>query len=88
MLLGLCICSRPAALKLDMLFFGRSAGRQSSKWSDIMWLALNILVLLSGWTVIFIGTTRFVSREAWSGDSRRSCERFFAGENRRWFMGK
>jgi hypothetical protein len=62
-LLGLYICSHPAANMLDMLFFGRSAGREdSSKWSDILWLALNILVLLSGWTVIFIGTTRFVSR--------------------------
>lgn len=61
-LLGLYICSHPAANMLDMLFFGRSVEPQgSSKRSGILWLALNILVLLSGWIVIFIGTTRFVT---------------------------
>ena len=62
-LLGLYICSHPAANMLDLLFFGRAAGHQdSSARSNILWLALNVLVLLSGWTVIFVGTTRFVSR--------------------------
>jgi hypothetical protein len=62
-LLGLYICSRPAANMLDMLFFAGSAGRDgSSSRSTLLWLALNLLVLFCGWNVIFIGTTRFVSR--------------------------
>ena len=64
-LLGLYICSHPAANVLDMLFFGRDARRQaSSRRSDVLWLALNMLVLLIGWIVIFIGTTRFIGRAA------------------------
>ena len=59
-LLGLYICSRPAANVLDMLFFERGARRQvSSRRSGVAWLALNMLVLLIGWIVIIIGTTRF-----------------------------
>lgn len=62
-LLGLYICANPAANLLDMLFFAGSAGRDSSSGrSTLLWLALNLLVLFSGWNVIFIGTTRFVSR--------------------------
>jgi hypothetical protein len=63
-LLGLYICSHPAANVVDMLFFGRGARRQfSSRWSAVLWLALNMLVLLIGWIVIFVGTTRFIGRE-------------------------
>jgi hypothetical protein len=62
-LLGLYICSHPAANVVDMLFFGRGARRQfSSRRSAVLWLALNMLVLLIGWIVIFVGTTRLVSR--------------------------
>ncbi len=58
-LLGLYICSRPAANAVDLLFFQRAALRQvSSEWQGIGWLALNLLVLLAGWAVIVIGTTR------------------------------
>ena len=61
-LLGLFICAHPAANLLDSLLFVGSAGRDSSSWqSTLAWLALNLLVLFSGWNVIFIGTTRFVS---------------------------
>ena len=62
-LLGLYICSHPAANAVDLLFFQRSAMRQLSKeWSGVAWLALNLLVLLVGWIVIVIGTTRLTGR--------------------------
>ncbi len=62
-LLGLYICSHPAAHLVDMLFLGRGGRRQfSSKGSAVSWLALNMLVLLTGWLAIFIGTTRIVGR--------------------------
>lgn len=62
-LLGLYICSHPAANAVDVLFFERGAVRQLSKnWSGIGWLALNFLVLLAGWIVIVIGTTRLTAR--------------------------
>jgi RsiW-degrading membrane proteinase PrsW (M82 family) len=62
--LGLYICSHPAANAVNMLFFERDALRQISEWSLIRWLALNLLVLLAGWMVIFIGITRLVGRVA------------------------
>ncbi len=62
-LLGLYICSHPAANVVDLLFFRRDTRNQfSSGWSAIFWLALNMLVLLIGWTVLFIGTTRLIAR--------------------------
>jgi hypothetical protein len=58
-LLGLYICSHPAANAVDLLFFKRRAlYALSSEWSGIGWLALNMLVLLVGWIVIVIGATR------------------------------
>jgi hypothetical protein len=61
-LLGLYICSQPAANAVDLLFFQRGAVRQLSKgWSGIGWLVLNALVLLVGWLVIVIGATRLTS---------------------------
>ncbi len=58
-LLGLYICSHPAANAVDLMFFERGAVRRLSKeWSGIGWLALNLLVLLVGWLVIVVGTTR------------------------------
>jgi hypothetical protein len=60
-LLGLFICSRPAANLLDLLFYRRRA-RESSEWSSIGWLALNVLVLFVGWIVITIGATRLIDR--------------------------
>ena len=58
-LLGLYICSHPAANAVDMLFLERGAlHRISSEWSGVGWLALNALVLLVGCMVIIMGTTR------------------------------
>ena len=60
-LLGLYVCSHPAANFLDLLFFSRGARPVASLPSTILWLALNLLVLLIGWSVIFIGATRLVT---------------------------
>ncbi len=61
-LLGLYICSQPAANAVDLLFFERGAVRRLAKdWSGMGWLMLNLLVLLAGWLVIVIGTTRLTS---------------------------
>jgi hypothetical protein len=58
-LLGLYICSHPAANAVDILFFERGAiQRIASNWSGIGWLALNVLVFLVGWIIIVMGTTR------------------------------
>jgi hypothetical protein len=60
-LLGLYICSHPAANMLDMLLFTGSARRQTSTQADVLWVALNLLILLIGWLVIVMGTTRFTA---------------------------
>src|ERR1700693_2717257 len=63
MMLGLYICSYPAANFMDMFFFERDTRLQfSPRWSAVLWLVLNLAVLLIGWFVIFIGTTRLVGR--------------------------
>ncbi|HTP10403.1 MAG TPA: hypothetical protein VMP08_19250 [Anaerolineae bacterium] len=58
-LLGLFICSRPAANYLDLLF---SRGRASSDRSLFGWLSLNCVVLFVGWLVITIGATNLIGR--------------------------
>jgi hypothetical protein len=64
-LLGLYICSHPAANAVDLLFFERHALYQiSSEWSGVSWLALNVLVLLVGWIVIVIGATQLAGGAA------------------------
>jgi hypothetical protein len=46
-----------------MLFFERGMLRQSASGrSMVRWLALNLLVLLAGWMVIFVEITRLVDR--------------------------
>jgi hypothetical protein len=60
-LLGLFICSRPAANMLDLLFTRRGQP-ESSEWSAIGWLALNGWVMFVGWIVITIGATRLIER--------------------------
>jgi hypothetical protein len=61
--LGLYICSHPAANLVDMLFYRRSIRYQFlSRRYVILWVGLNVLVLLIGGIVIFIGTTRFIGR--------------------------
>jgi hypothetical protein len=58
--LGLVICVKPAANLLNMLLYERRALHQFPSTSAvILWLALNLLVLLVGWTVIFVGLQRF-----------------------------
>jgi hypothetical protein len=60
--LGLYICSHPAANVVDLLFFRRGAQHQFSfKGSFVLWLVFNTLVLLVGWLAIFLGTTRIIS---------------------------
>jgi hypothetical protein len=57
-LLGLYICSYPAANFLNMILYGgRNAPKFSSLWSALLWLAFNMLVMAAGWFDIFIGIT-------------------------------
>jgi len=63
-LLGLYICSHPAANMLDMLLFMPADTREgllkdATGWS---WLFLNALVFLAAWAVIFKGILLLVSR--------------------------
>ena len=60
-LLGLFICSRPAANMLDLLFTWRYQAT-TSEWSAMGWLALNVLVTIVGWIVITVGATRLIDR--------------------------
>jgi hypothetical protein len=60
--LGLYICSHPAANGIDLLFLQRGALRRASRqWSGIEWLALNALVMLIGWFVMVVGAARFMA---------------------------
>ncbi len=62
-MLGLYICSHPAANAVDVLFYERGAFHQlSSEWSGLRWLALNMLVLLAGDTLIIVGAVQLFSR--------------------------
>ncbi len=58
--LGLYICAHPAVNAVNMLFFERDTLRRISEGPVIRWLALNLLVLLAGWMVVFVGLRRFV----------------------------
>jgi hypothetical protein len=61
-LLGLFVCSRPAANFLDMLIFWRSARPPGWTWQTLaLWLGLNLATLLLGWAVIVAGATRFTA---------------------------
>ena len=63
--LGLYICSHPAANGIDLMFLQRGAFRHATKqWSGIEWLALNALVMLVGWVVIVVGAARFMDTSA------------------------
>lgn len=59
--LGLYICSRPAGNAIDLLFYERGTFR-FSQWNSLRWLVLNIVTLLMGWLVIYMGTTHLTSR--------------------------
>jgi hypothetical protein len=62
--LGLYICAHPAANAVNILFFERDRLSHLSEWSVVRWLALNLLVLLAGWIVVFLGLRRLVDRAA------------------------
>jgi len=60
-LLGLYICSHPAAHMLDLLYMTRGARQQLlSSQRGLWWLTLNILALLAGLITITIAAHRFV----------------------------
>lgn len=58
-LMGLYICSRPVGNALDLLFT-----QDSGRWPNLFrragltWMALNLVVLLMGWFIVFLGATR------------------------------
>ncbi len=61
-LLGLYICSHPAANLLDLLLFGRRDWLQGLSGRMLgLWLGLNGLVLACGWFVLLVGTIRFTA---------------------------
>jgi hypothetical protein len=61
--LGLYVCSHPAANGIDLIFLDRSTFRRiTSNWNGIGWLMLNFLVLFVGWMDIVVGTTQFMTR--------------------------
>jgi hypothetical protein len=62
--LGLYICAHPAANAGNILLFERDMLGRLSEWSVVRWLALNLVVLLAGWMVIFLGLRRLVCEAA------------------------
>jgi len=62
--LGLFICAHPAANAVNMLFFERYALSRIAEWPVFSWLALNLLVLFAGWTVIFAALRRLFETTA------------------------
>jgi hypothetical protein len=61
-LLGLYLCACPARATIDVLFADRFAFQRIwSSWAGRGWLALQGLVLLIGWAVVFVGMVCLVS---------------------------
>ena len=61
-LLGLYICSQPAANGIDLMFMQRGALRRAVKHSSgVEWLMLNAVVMIVGWFVIVLGAARFMT---------------------------
>ncbi len=58
-ILGLYICSHPAANMLDIILFGRHRGPYMSRQAQAWWLGFNVVVLVAGCLVLVMGTTRF-----------------------------
>ena len=59
-LFGLFLCSHPVANVLDVLLFRRYLLQpKGSGGLEILWWALNGVVLFTGWYIIFIGMLRF-----------------------------
>jgi hypothetical protein len=59
-LLGLFICSRPAAHVIDLLFQRGALRRMASKCAGVRWAALSGLAFVTGWIVITLGATRLI----------------------------
>lgn len=59
--LGLYVCSHPAANVLDLLFLDSGVVRRGSEERGITWYVLNLLVLMAGWFVVWTGLTRFTT---------------------------
>ena len=59
--LGLYVCSHPAANVLDLLFVDGGVVRRGSEERGITWYILNLLVLMAGWFVVWTGLTRFTT---------------------------
>jgi hypothetical protein len=58
--LGVYICSHPAANIVDLIILGRTSLRQNlTRAAYFWWWVLNFMVLLTGIVVIFTGTLRF-----------------------------
>ena len=68
-LLGLYICSHPAANMLEILLFMKADAREGlvSTGAGRFWLLLNLLTVLAAWAVIFNASLRFVMRVPGSG---------------------
>lgn len=63
--LGLYTCAQPAGNAIDILFFQRGAFRELiSGWTDVGWVALNMLAMLTGMLVITLGAARFLAAPA------------------------
>jgi hypothetical protein len=61
--LGLYVCSYPAANVVDMLFYRRTSLRQpTSGWAGFGWVTLNGVVLLASWLLIAAGAARLAVR--------------------------
>jgi len=66
LLLGLYICSHPAANAIDLLFVDRwELDDMTAEWAGLAWLGLNVLVLFCGWLVITLGAARLAATTAW-----------------------
>ena len=60
--LGLFICSRPAANGIDFIFLERGTFRRIVKErAGVAWFLLNGLVMLVGWFVISVGAARLTT---------------------------
>jgi hypothetical protein len=62
-LLGLYICSHPAANAIRLLFYQPQLLHELRREPPgIRWLALNVLVLFVGWLVITVGVHRLIGK--------------------------
>jgi hypothetical protein len=67
--LGLFICSRPAANGIDLIFVERGAFKRVLRQrSGVAWFLLNGLVMLVGWFVISVGAARLTTQAIGMGN--------------------